>query len=130
MLSLVSRYPCPQCHGYKTPETKGAGWFSLLAERGHQSPEPCEGGVEYDTSEGRVWFRQRPPDNDQGTFLPIVRLQAGFTPIQDSMGNEVDYVNLGLACADVCRALDRGLNGRQVDELNQSVFEAIGQLTT
>ena len=46
------------------------------------------------------------------------------------MVNEIDYVELGLACADVCRALDRGMSGRRVDELSQSVFEAIVQLTT
>ena len=46
------------------------------------------------------------------------------------MANKTDYVELGLACADVCRALDRGVNGRRLDELSQSVFEAIGQLTT
>jgi len=46
------------------------------------------------------------------------------------MANKTDYVELGLACADVCRALDRGVNGRRVDGLSQSVFEAIGQLTT
>jgi len=46
------------------------------------------------------------------------------------MANKTDYVELGLACADVCKALDRGMNGRQVDELSQSVFEAIRQLTT
>ena len=45
------------------------------------------------------------------------------------MVNEEDYVNLGLACADVCKALDRGMNGRRVDQLSQSVFEVIGQLT-
>ena len=45
------------------------------------------------------------------------------------MVNKTDYVELGLACADVCRALDRGMGGRRVDELSQSVFEAIGQLT-
>ena len=54
----------------------------------------------------------------------------GFTCIQDSTTNEVDYVDLGLACADVCRALDRGMDGRRTDELSQSVFAAIGQLTT
>ena len=42
--------------------------------------------------------------------------------------NDMDYVNLGLACADVCGALDRGMNGREADEFNQSVFEAIAQL--
>ena len=46
------------------------------------------------------------------------------------MVNETDYVELGLACADVCRALDRRLNGRRIDQLSQPVFEAIGQLTT
>ena len=53
-----------------------------------------------------------------------------FTRIQDSMANRTDYVELGLACAEVCNALDRGMNGRRMDELSQSVFEAIEQLTT
>jgi len=48
---------------------------------------------------------------------------------QDSMINKSDYVDLGLACADVCRALDRGVNGRRVNELGRSVLEAIAQLT-
>ena len=45
------------------------------------------------------------------------------------MANKTDYVDLGLACAEVCQALDRGINGRPVDGLSQSVFEAIAQLT-
>ena len=49
--------------------------------------------------------------------------------IQDSMANETDYVELGIACADVCKALDRGMNGRKLDDLSQSVREAIEQLT-
>ena len=49
---------------------------------------------------------------------------------QDSMTNKTDYVDLGLSCADVCKALDRGMNGRRVDQLSQSVFEAIQQLAT
>ena len=53
-----------------------------------------------------------------------------FTRTQDSMTNELDYVELGLSCADVCQALDRGMNGRQLDELSQSVLKAIEQLTT
>ena len=43
--------------------------------------------------------------------------------------NEEDYVDLGLTCASVCTALDRGLNGKQLNELNTSVCEAIKQLT-
>ena len=45
------------------------------------------------------------------------------------MANKLDYIELGLACADVCKALDRGTNGKRVDELDQSVFQAIEQLT-
>jgi len=46
------------------------------------------------------------------------------------MVDEVDYVELGLACADVCIVLDRALNGRPLKDLNNSVCEAIAQLTT
>ena len=46
------------------------------------------------------------------------------------MVNKTDYVELGLSCADVCTALDRGMNGRPAEELSQPVSEAIRQLTT
>jgi hypothetical protein len=46
------------------------------------------------------------------------------------MINEEDCVELGLACADVCTALHRGLNGKRLKDLNDSVCEAIKQLTT
>ena len=46
------------------------------------------------------------------------------------MLNKLDYVQLGLACADVCKALDRGVNGRRLDEISSSVREAMEQLTT
>jgi len=46
------------------------------------------------------------------------------------MVNEADYVELGLACSNVCAALDRGLSGKRLDELSGSVLEAISQLTT
>ena len=46
------------------------------------------------------------------------------------MINKVDYVELGLACAEVCAALDRGLSEKGLDDLNDSVCEAIKQLTT
>ena len=45
------------------------------------------------------------------------------------MVNEDDYVDLGLACAEVCKALDRGMNGKKRDDLSQSIREAIEQLT-
>ena len=53
-----------------------------------------------------------------------------LTCSQDSMLSKLDFVELGLACADVCRVLDGGVKGRQADELSQSVREAIEQLTT
>lgn len=45
------------------------------------------------------------------------------------MLNEEDYFDIGLACADVSTALKRGINGKQLDELSQSVLEAIDKLT-
>ena len=46
------------------------------------------------------------------------------------MANRMDYVELGLACAEVCTILDRGLNGKRLNDLSNSVLEAIKQLTT
>ena len=45
------------------------------------------------------------------------------------MANKLDYVELGLFCADICRALDRGMGGKQLDDLSRSVCDAINQLT-
>ena len=50
--------------------------------------------------------------------------------IKDTMTNDKDYVDLGRACGDVCQALDRGLKGRRLDGLSQSILDAIGDLTT
>lgn len=49
---------------------------------------------------------------------------------QDSIANKSDYIEIGLSCADVCAAIDRGLGKKGSYELSQSVLEAIGQLTT
>ena len=46
------------------------------------------------------------------------------------MSNRVDYVELGLVCANICTALDRGLSGKELNDLNNSVREAINQLKT
>ena len=46
------------------------------------------------------------------------------------MINALDYVELGLFCADICKALDRGMNGKKLGDLSQSVCDAINQLTT
>lgn len=49
---------------------------------------------------------------------------------KDITVNKQDYIELGMSCAGVCGILDRGLCGRQLDELSQPVLEAINQLTT
>ena len=46
------------------------------------------------------------------------------------MANDQDYIDLGLAFDDVCKALDRGLDGRQPDEISRTVLGAIEKLTT
>ena len=46
------------------------------------------------------------------------------------MVNDQEYVELGLNCADICRALDRGLNRSSMKSLSQSMYEAINRLTT
>ena len=45
------------------------------------------------------------------------------------MVNEPDCVELGLFCADICRVLDQGTNEKKPDELSQSVYGAINQLS-
>ena len=44
------------------------------------------------------------------------------------MANEEDYVELGLFCADICGALERGMNGKKMDDLSKSARDAIKQL--
>ena len=62
--------------------------------------------------------------------LPVHVDRCGLIRTQDSMINEGDYFELGLACAGVCTALGRGMNGKELDDFSQSVSEAIAQLTT
>ena len=45
------------------------------------------------------------------------------------MTNEQDYVDLGLSCADICKALERGMDGKSLNDLSKSVCDAINQLT-
>ena len=45
------------------------------------------------------------------------------------MANKEDFVDLGLSCAGICKALERGMDGRKLDGLSKSVCDAINQLT-
>ena len=56
--------------------------------------------------------------------------RSNFTRSQDTMANKQDYVDLGLSCADVCKALERGMGGKTLDDFSQSACDAINQLTT
>ena len=44
------------------------------------------------------------------------------------MITKVDWVDLGLACAEVCCALVQGMSGRQEGELSQLVVNAVEEL--
>ena len=57
-------------------------------------------------------------------------MDSGFTCIQDTMANKSDYLELGLVCAKVCKALQRAMNGKGMDDLSQSARDAITDLTT
>ena len=46
------------------------------------------------------------------------------------MVDEPDCVELGILCADVCRALDWGIRGKKSNELGQSVCDAINRLVS
>ena len=41
-----------------------------------------------------------------------------------------DFIELGLACAGVCKTLDRGVKGREEAKLSLATFETIERLTT
>jgi len=41
------------------------------------------------------------------------------------MVSEADYVALGLTCAGICAALERGMDGKRLSDLNQPVREGI-----
>jgi len=45
------------------------------------------------------------------------------------MISKADYVEIGLTCAGVCEALNRGTDKKRMDQLTQSVLEAIEKLT-
>ena len=44
------------------------------------------------------------------------------------MVDEPNCVELGLSCADICRALDRGVAGKKPEELSRPVHDTINLL--
>ena len=55
-------------------------------------------------------------------------MNIALTRAQDTMSNKTDYVEIGLKCADVCKALDRGTKGKELKDLSDSVCKAIMRL--
>ncbi|KAH9028201.1 hypothetical protein EDB85DRAFT_1971335, partial [Lactarius pseudohatsudake] len=51
-----------------------------------------------------------------------------LTTIRDKMANDQDCVDLGLLCVSVCDALQRGTDGKKLEDLNGSVRDAIKRL--
>ncbi|KAH9005596.1 hypothetical protein EDB86DRAFT_1463631 [Lactarius hatsudake] len=51
-----------------------------------------------------------------------------LTTIRDQMANDQDCVDLGVLCASVCDALKRGTDGKKLEDLNESVRDAIRRL--
>jgi hypothetical protein len=48
--------------------------------------------------------------------------------MQDFTSNKTDYVDLGLACVEVCKTLTRAMKGKKEDDLSPFMIEAVGQL--
>ena len=46
------------------------------------------------------------------------------------MVNEQDFVDLGLSCADICKAFGWGVDGKRLDDLSKSACDAINRLMT
>ena len=46
------------------------------------------------------------------------------------MINQVDCVELGLTCADVCTTLGQIQNGKRSNDLSNAMYKEIEQLTT
>ena len=44
------------------------------------------------------------------------------------MANKEDFVDLGIYCVEICKALKRGMDGKELDKLSESMREAIEEL--
>ena len=117
-------------HGHQTPAAERAGEGSLLVECRHRCRQPREGSRKRHASSSRVQCCCCPSYHDQGMLPPFRDEISRLTCSQDSMLNELEYVELGLFCADICRALDRGMGGKRLGDLSQLVCDAMNQLTT
>jgi hypothetical protein len=63
-------------HGGRVPTTQGAGGYYLGVEQCHRSLKPRE-GLEFPTSQGRLWLCQHSSYTDQGMFAALL---GRFTP--------------------------------------------------
>ena len=115
-------------NGRRFPMTKGEEWRSLIAECSYRWAESREGGLKHRTGQGYFRLRHHPSHHDPGELSSLLR--QGVTGSHTARASEVDYVELGLSCADICRTLERGMDGKRLSDPSQSVCDAISQLTT
>ena len=125
----LTRIPFIYNNDFKIRATERKGHYPLSIECDHRSSKPREGDLGHHASQGRLRFGQHPFGHGQGSMLPRYATSLWLTSIKDNIANQQDYVDLALFCAHVCNALERGLEGRQLDELSRSVLGAIDQLT-
>ena len=56
----------------KPPAIETPGWCSLLFGYCRRGDESGEGGLKYDTRQGRFWHCEHSSNDDQGTFSPLL----------------------------------------------------------
>ena len=56
-------------------------------------------------------------------ILTMIRVSS-FT--KDKMVKKRDYIELGLLCADICGALERGMSGKKLNDLSESLYHRPG----
>ena len=106
-------------HGCVISATEGTRWHPLGVERDNRRLEPRQGNLKRHTSQGCLLLRQRSPCHDQSKrSLGPCRSTAGSLRTGfDGQQNGLRYVELGLACAGVCKGDERPTGGSA-----QSVF--------
>ena len=117
-------------HGGQVLGTEGTGERCISVERGYRgyrSPESRTRYLKHCASKA-VFGSISTIGTIRVSILWVLLTDSELKFIQGATVNWMDYVELWLACAEVCAALDRGLRGKKMNNTN-SVCEANGQLT-
>ena len=119
-------------YAIQVPTTQEPGRCRLDVEYRHRWLGCHEGYRKYrgySGARGCLRRRQQYPHNDQSKIRSgFLLTDCGLKYAQEDINNQGDYVELGLACANVCNVLNRGLEGKRSNDLNDSVHKAIEEL--